>query len=309
MHKFFILLFFVNLTNAFINNNFSMKLENNKNINTKPLHIDKLKYYFKMTRPDGIPYEFGLPLTGSYLVNKNIAIFMNPKVLLIGILSVLIASISMMINDYFDFKNGTDNNKKGRILVSGELNTEEVLYVTSILSVLTYYIISYINNNIVRFILSNSLLFAYIYTPILKPLPLIKNIGVAITISQSVLVGGLILSDSIIYMIPTVIYLFNVIIWQELILDILDVDHDKKSNINTIPVIYGKKKSNIIALIFLLCATIIPYGLFIPFILLQTPLIVMTTYAIIYNKILKKKVLKISKVIMLLTGILICNIT
>jgi len=286
-----------------------MKLENNKNINTKPLHIDKLKYYFKMTRPDGIPYEFGLPLTGSYLVNKNIAIFMNPKVLLIGILSVLIASISMMINDYFDFKNGTDNNKKGRILVSGELNTEEVLYVTSILSVLTYYIISYINNNIVRFILSNSLLFAYIYTPILKPLPLIKNIGVAITISQSVLVGGLILSDSIIYMIPTVIYLFNVIIWQELILDILDVDHDKKSNINTIPVIYGKKKSNIIALIFLLCATIIPYGLFIPFILLQTPLIVMTTYAIIYNKILKKKVLKISKVIMLLTGILICNIT
>ncbi|MAS81070.1 MAG: hypothetical protein CMF45_00095 [Legionellales bacterium] len=308
MRKLFILLIFFNLTHGFIPSMISMKIDNNKNINNKPLHLNKLKYYFKMTRPESIPYEFGLPLTGSYLVSKNIEIFTNPKVLLIGILSVLIASISMMINDYFDYKKGTDDNKKERILVTGKLKTEEVLYVTTILSIFTFYIISYINNNLVRYILSNSLLFAYIYTPILKPLPLIKNIGVAITISQSVLVGGLILNDSIIYIIPAVIYLFNVIIWQELILDISDVNHDKKSNINTIPVLYGKKNANIIALTFLLCATIIPYGFFIPFILLQLPLIGMTTHAIISNRMLNKNALKISKVIMLLTGIFMCNI-
>ena len=308
MRKLFILLIFFNLTHGFIPSMISMKIDNNKNINNKPLHLNKLKYYFKMTRPESIPYEFGLPLTGSYLVSKNIEIFTNPKVLLIGILSVLIASISMMINDYFDYKKGTDDNKKERILVTGKLKTEEVLYVTTILSIFTFYIISYINNNLVRYILSNSLLFAYIYTPILKPLPLIKNIGVAITISQSVLVGGLILNDSIIYIIPAVIYLFNVIIWQELILDISDVNHDKKSNINTIPVLYGKKNANIIALTFLLCATIIPYGFFIPFILLQLPLIGMTTHAIISNRMLNKKALNISKVIMLLSGIFMCNL-
>jgi 4-hydroxybenzoate polyprenyltransferase len=96
--------------------------------------------------------------------------------------------------------------------------------------------------------------------------------------------------------------------WQELILDILDVNHDKNSNINTIPVIYGKKNANIIALIFLLSGTIIPYGFFIPFILLQLPLIGMTTHAIISNRMLNKNALKISKVIMLLTGIFMCNI-
>lgn len=308
MYKLFILLILINFTNAFIPTTIYMKLDNNNKINTKPLHVDKLKYYFKMARPEGIPYEFTLPLIGSYLVNNNIEIFFNPKVLLIGILSVTIASISMMINDYFDYKNGTDNNKKGRILVSGELNSEEVLYVTTFLSILTYYIISYINNDLVRYILSNSLLFAYIYTPILKPIPLIKNIGVSVTISQSLLVGALILNNSIIDVLPAVYYLFNIIIWQEIILDIFDINYDKKSNINTLPVIYGPRNTNKIALIFLLGATIIPYGFFIPFLLLQSPLIGMTIHAIIADKMLNKNVLKISKVIMLLTGILMCNI-
>ena len=104
------------------------------------------------------------------------------------------------------------------------------------------------------------------------------------------------------------IYLFNFIMWQELILGIIDLEGDKKNNIKTIPVLYGYKKANIIGLVFLILGSIIPYGLSIKFILLQLPLILINSYAIKTNKILKKQSLKISKIIMLISGIYMCRI-
>lgn len=91
-------------------------------------------------------------------------------------------------------------------------------------------------------------------------------------------------------------------------LDIMDIDGDKKNNINTIPVLYGYKKANIIGLGFLLLGTLIPYGLSISFILIQLPLILINVYAITKNKILKKMAINISKIIMLISGIYMCNI-
>lgn len=282
---------------------------NNKNKDTKlfkPLEIKKLKFYYKLTRPNSIPFEFILPITGSYLVNNNIQIFKEPLILLIGLLSILIGSNSMIINDYFDNRIGNDLNRTDRILNNNYLTCEDVLNISYILNIINFSLINFINNNLIKFLLSTSIILSYIYTPILKPIPLVKNILVSFIISQSIIVGGLATTGPIIYAFPATIYLFNLIMWQELILDITDIEYDKKNNINTIPVLYGHKIANKLALIFLLLGTIIPYGFSISFILIQSPLIYITYHAILSDIILNKNAINISRMIMLLSGIYMC---
>ncbi len=306
-----------NYTNAFVPNAFvpnAINIQKNK-ISTVMLlnNNNKLNNIFKMTRPESIPFEFMLPITGSYIVSNNLNILANPTVYLVAILSVIIGSNSMIINDYFDYKNGVDINKKKKILNKGYITTEEVIYISNLFNLISYYLICIINNNLLRIILSNSIISIYIYTPLLKPIPLLKNIGVALTISQSLMVGALAINKDIIKIIPSIIYLFNIIMWQELILDTLDMINDKESGIKTIPVIFGYKKTNILSLIFLIIGTLLPYLIkeielinIIILIILQSPLLYMTYDVIKNNKILNKKAISISRIVILFSGIYFC---
>lgn len=302
--KFKFLLFFIFFYNSncfMFQMNSNIKLKNNNNIS-----INKFKSYIKLTRPNAILYEFGLPVTGSYLISNNINIIYNPTVILLGFISVLIGSNSMVINDYYDYKNGVDSEKKNKILNLGYLTSEQVLHFSYLLNILTFYLISFINNNLIRNILSTNIILTYLYTPILKPIPFVKNFIVSFIISQSLIVGALIIDYNLIKILPHIFYLFNFILWQEIILDATDISGDKLSNIYTIPVLLGIKKSYIIALIFLLFGTLIPFGFNFLFILLQTPTLFITIYAIIKNVIISNKFIKFSNFFMLLSGIYLC---
>ena len=212
----------------------------------------------------------------------------------------------MVINDYYDYKNGVDSEKKNKILNLGYLSSEQVLHFSYLLNILTFYLISFINNNLIRNILSTNIILTYLYTPILKPIPFVKNFIVSFIISQSLIVGALIIDYNLIKILPHIFYLFNFILWQEIILDATDISGDKLSNIYTIPVLLGIKKSYIIALIFLLFGTLIPFGFNFLFILLQTPTLFITIYAIIKNVIISNKFIKFSNFFMLLSGIYLC---
>lgn len=295
-------------------NMLAMKINKNININTHPKHLNnfyksnKLSSYLKITRPEGLPYEFAMPLFGSYLATKSLSVIINPYALLMGIISAIVASNSMVINDYYDYKLGTDTEKKNKVLNNNELTSEEVLYFSTYLVITSYYLCSLIANNMIRDIISNTIIFTYLYTPVFKNIPLIKNVIVALIITQAPLTGALIVGGNYHNVFPAIIYLFNFIMWQEIMLDIMDINGDKKNNINTIPVLYGYKKANIIGLGFLLLGSLIPYGLSISFILIQFPLILINLYAITKDKILKKATINFSKIIMLISGIYMCNI-
>ena len=125
----------------------------------------------------------------------------------------------------------------------------------------------------------------------------------AFIVAQAPLVGGLIVSGNIYNIKPAIIYLFNFIMWQELMLDIMDMEGDKKNDIKNRCLTYGYKNANIIGILYLLLGTLLPYGLSLTFILLQSPIILINIYALRANKILKKTALKLSKVIMLFSGI------
>lgn len=300
MRKIYILAIILNITVAEC---FVINL--NMNMNIKKYNMKSINY-FKLIRPEGLPYEIGLPLTGSYIIKKNINILTNYNVILIALLSGLIASYNMVINDYFDYKNGTDKFKKNKILNEKKLNTEEVLIFSKKLLILSFILINLINNFLIRQILSLSIIISYIYTPILKNIILIKNISVSFIVCLSFILGGLVIDiNKIDKLIQPCTYLFFYIMWQELILDILDVKGDKKNNIITIPVKFGIKNSNILGLIYLILGTILSYGKNIEFIILQIPLISMSIYTINKNKIINKKGIKLSKLLILLSGLYI----
>ena len=166
-----------------------------------------------------------------------------------------------------------------------------------------YYLISLITNNMSRFILSNSIILGYLYTQIFKNFTFVKNFVVSLIISQSIIVGCLVANGDFKLIIPSLTYLFNLIMWQEIILDINDIEGDKENNIQTIPVKYGYKTANKIALCFLLFGTILPYGFSLPFIMLQMPLIIINIRVIQKKEILTKITLKLANFIMLLSGL------
>ncbi len=302
MRKILLLLLYLELSNCFAP---FMCLNSNlpKNINFKT----NINSYLTLSRAKNIPFEFMLPITGSYIATHNVNVFYNPEILLLGLLSVLIGSNSMIINDYFDYICGVDKYKDWKVLNKGLLKSEEVLRASYLLNVINIILISLINNTNARIILSSSILFSYIYTPLIKPILLLKNIGVALTITQSIIIGGIIVDKSIINILKPVIYIFNIIMWQEIILDILDKKSDKEENIKTIPVVYGTNISKKIAFIFLLIATLVPYGISSPiFILLQSPLLYSNLRSIIFKNKINKKIINVGSIVVLLSGIHMC---
>jgi 4-hydroxybenzoate polyprenyltransferase len=297
-------IFNISLTECFIIN---MNI-NNYELIKKKINIKKNMNYVKLTRPEGLLYEIILPLTGGYMIKKNISIFTNYEIILVGLLSGLIASYNMVINDYFDYKNGTDKLKKNKILNKKNLNPEEVLIFSKILVLISYVLINLINNNLIRQLLSLSIIVSYIYTPVLKNIILIKNLSVAFIICLSFILGGLITDiNKINELISPCIYLFFYIMWQELLLDILDKTGDEKNKIITIPVKFGIKYSNILGLIYLILGILLSYGINIQFIMIQIPSILMSIYTIKKDKIINKKGIKLSKLSILLSGLYIIN--
>jgi 4-hydroxybenzoate polyprenyltransferase len=92
-----------------------------------------------------------------------------------------------------------------------------------------------------------------IYTPFLKKITLIKNIYCALTISFCIFYTGLssvvnINYDNINYkiLLITISYIFFGSLNNELLLDIIDIKGDRKNNIMTLPVLFGKEITLII---------------------------------------------------------------
>ena len=105
-------------------NMLAMKINKSIDIKTQqPKHVsnfyksNKFGSYLKITRPEGLPYEFAMPLFGSYLATKSLSVIINPYALLMGIISAIVASNSMVINDYYDYKLGTDTKKRTKYLI------------------------------------------------------------------------------------------------------------------------------------------------------------------------------------------------
>jgi len=187
------------------------------------------------------------------------------------ILSVVsITASGYIINDIFDIK-ADEINKPSKVIVSKLITIEKALLwyktTTAFGLVLGIALCLRIEKPTYSFLFIATALLLYYYAKILKGKPFIGNFLVALLIAISIAI--LIIFDidlsiqnnsqrlaiNVILLLSTFSFVMNLI--REIVKDIEDIDGDKKLNINTLPILFGRNRTRTFALI--LC--LIPIGL------------------------------------------------
>lgn len=219
-----------------------------------PLQLSEIPGLLSMTRPNTIPTSVGLVGIGAYGARNAASGFETGtcvRLTLSAILTVLVTTASMLINDYYDFRDGIDNasTKPGRPLVTGQVRPQTVKLVLKWLYALHLTLLCCVDSMVLRLsILANTLL-TYFYSVHLKPRTGIKNAACATVVSMAVGVGAiarcgngngkaLAALNSVWRSMATV----GGLIWhREIVMDIKDIDADESVGIRTVPVVYGKR--------------------------------------------------------------------
>jgi len=215
---------------------------------------------WRMTRPLTIPAEVGLALGGSLLAAKAAACLAQPLVWLVAFFSAVTGAGSMVINDYFDHRAGVDR-QKPKPLTVGTVHPEQALLASTFFYTGALFMAAILLQDFtLRALVSTSLMVTLLYTPLLKAIPLVKNAVVAFIISQAVVAGGLATGSPATLprtLLPA-FYIFCTIMWQEIMMDINDVEGDRRGGIVTLPVALGKHAAMAISLGFLSTAAAAP---------------------------------------------------
>lgn len=242
----------------------SYKIINNRNIikNKKTImynniindhnNKNKIDGFLQLIRAKNIIPCFFLNFSGGFMMEPSIiALLHNTNFIISSIITSLIMSTSMIINDLFDIEIDKINNKD-RPLITGIITKKEAIISIFSISLLIEYLNLYLPNDLQN-IVNISLFLIFIYTPIIKKIVLLKNIFCASLVSFSIFLSGLsivndqiMLNDNYNLFLVEIGLIFFGSLYNEILLDITDIKGDKINNINTIPVILGKKNALIL---------------------------------------------------------------
>jgi 4-hydroxybenzoate polyprenyltransferase len=154
--------------------------------------------------------------------------------------------VSMIVNDIWDLEADRINHPT-RPLVTGDLTVKEAWIAALTLTA------AYIGGGIhlsQRGYWMFPMITIYLYTPVLKKIPLIKNLSCAAVISTTVdFIRGTFYSPNS-YPLRKLIFIWSMT--NEIFLDIADEVGDFKAGVRTLPVLFGKTKT-IVGLFFFIC--------------------------------------------------------
>ena len=230
------------------------------NINNNESKNNKIDGFLQLIRAKNIIPCFFLNFSGGFIMEPSITeLFYNKNFIISSVITSLIMSTSMIINDLFDIDIDKINNKN-RPLITGAITKKEAIISIFSISSLVEYLNLYLPNDLQN-IVNISLFSIFIYTPIIKKIVLVKNIFCAFLVSFSIILSGLSTSN-ISFIDGTPILNYNLFIveigliffgslYNEILLDITDIKGDKINNINTLPVIIGEKNTLIIECIII----------------------------------------------------------
>lgn len=241
-----------------LNQTFSFKIPHIKLQNNIIQLKNKTKSFIKISRVKNIIPTAFLSFSGGYIINPSIYnLLHNSNFILSSIITSLVMTTSMIINDVYDIDIDKINNQN-RPLVTGEITKTEAIISIISLTGLIEYLNSYLSNNL-QLIVNLSLFSVYIYTPIIKKFFLLKNIFCASLVSFSIFLAGLSTSTTMLifnknynlFLVELSLIFFGSL-YNEILLDITDIKGDKENNIYTVPVIFGKKNTLILGCLILL---------------------------------------------------------
>jgi 4-hydroxybenzoate polyprenyltransferase len=200
-------------------------------------------------------------LLGAFLSSKSL----NIVPWLAGFSISLLAIGGYLLNDYFDIDIDRIN-QPHRLIPSGRLVHKHALIISFILLIVANLIFAILNIKLLYIGLVIALLLI-IYTPFLKPQPLVGNVVVSLLLATTFPIGAIAARGVLKEAIYPAIFAFLINFPREILKDGEDITGDLKSGIKTFPIVYGLEKTRllVISLLFLLSASLISsffyYGL------------------------------------------------
>ena len=231
--------------------------------------LSALPTLLKLSRPKNFPTSILLHCLSIHLILSNLpnpkpsllSAFLNPSLLLTISCIILLSGTSMIINDYYDAKNGVDDKSDHyHPLSSGDLPLPLVKrFLSYAYSVLLLGIVG-LPGAWTRVSAVIGTMLTYAYTEHLKPRTWIKNVVCAGLIGISPLASGLatlhVYSASTMFDLTALAPLLRMVfilcigvLSREITMDIVDYQGDKASNIMTIPVRHGKRFATTVCMI------------------------------------------------------------
>mgnify|MGYP001343717443 FL=1 len=176
----------------------------------------------------------------------------SSNIIPIALIITLLAAFANIINDIIDYKIDQANNLD-RPIASGEISKElgwiyAAILILFIFFIILFYEFSDLTIKLIFFINIPLILF---YTPLLKRIPLLGNLSVALNLAMVFLITAIHLNgtNNLNIIFPPTILAFLLMLIREIVKDIADLEGDKKFNIATFPVQFGIHKSFLLIII------------------------------------------------------------
>ncbi|MCG6912308.1 geranylgeranylglycerol-phosphate geranylgeranyltransferase [bacterium BMS3Abin03] len=220
--------------------------------------ILKIYYYILITRPLNIIITLLVVIVGA-LISKG-ETYETTNIILAGISAILTAAAGNIINDIID-KNADKINHPVRIIPSGKLSVKQAGIEYFFLVIAACVISSFINQLSFLIVFLTSVLL-FLYSNILKRIPLLGNITIAYLTGMAFIYGGVSVGHPRAALIPA-LFAFMINLIRELVKDIQDIDGDKNVGIKTFPIKFGIDSTKYLITFFvilLILTTFIPYA-------------------------------------------------
>lgn len=207
---------------------------------------------FQMIRPANIFPTFLLSFIGGWIVQPNPRLLLANRFWISTLITQLVMYGSMVINDIYDIDVDRTNNPS-RPLPSGEVSVRSAFIFTSgLFSAAILLGNMFFADTKLPVIIISSICALILYTPVFKHFCFVKNLVCASIVSGSIGFSGFAVGLHNPYLLYSIIRLVAASsIHMEILNDIRDYDGDKMSNIETIPVVFGKPVAGFISKIIL----------------------------------------------------------
>ncbi|MDP3313222.1 UbiA family prenyltransferase [Lutibacter sp.] len=196
-----------------------------------------------------INFVFFQAISNTHLISSSIFVLY-----IISLLSIMAAGY--VYNDFKDFKTDVVNKPKKLIVTTLFTieNTQIIYKILNTIGILFGVLLALqLKKPSVALIFIGAALLLYFYSKKLKQLPLIGNIAISFLISFSILVPLFLIPEQAIYISDSVFELFilgvlaffaffiNLV--REIVKDVQDIKGDYMLNMNTLPIIIGRKRT------------------------------------------------------------------
>ncbi|MDX5479826.1 MAG: geranylgeranylglycerol-phosphate geranylgeranyltransferase [Cyclobacteriaceae bacterium] len=195
----------------------------------------------KISRPVNLLIlAFAQIMTALFLVETDrmgLPVYQDIKLYLLIITTLMIAAAGYMINDYYDVKIDYIN-KPDEVIIGRTMKRRVALFYHSVLNFTAIGIGVFISPR-VALVLFIAAFLLWFYSNLLKRLPFIGNLTVALLTGTSIWLIGYFYQKSELLVLTYAIFAFFMNLIREILKDIEDRNGDRKHGCKTLPIVIG----------------------------------------------------------------------